>query len=55
MSSIFKRCLVNWDEIPRENISESIERQVIHGDELTIVKFYMKSGACVQTHSHPNG
>ncbi|WP_340614478.1 cupin domain-containing protein [Xenorhabdus thailandensis] len=54
MSSIFKSCLVNWDDIPREYVSESIGRQVIHGDELTIVKLYMKSGACVQTHSHPN-
>ncbi|MDC9594927.1 cupin domain-containing protein [Xenorhabdus sp. IM139775] len=54
MSSIFKSCLVNWDDIPKENVSESIERQVIHGDKLTIAKLYMKSGASVQTHSHPN-
>lgn len=54
MISISQIGKLNWDSIPREKVSPLIERQVIHGDELTIVKLFMQVGASVQKHSHPN-
>lgn len=43
-----------WDAIAREVLTPRITRQVVHGDALTMAKLFMKKGAFVATHSHPN-
>lgn len=43
-----------WEQVKREVITEKIERQVISGDQLMMVKLFLKKGAFVGTHSHPN-
>ena len=43
-----------WDRIEREALTAQIERQVVSGDELMMAKLYLKKGAFVGTHSHPN-
>ncbi|WP_370544682.1 cupin domain-containing protein, partial [Burkholderia pseudomallei] len=43
-----------WNRIERETLTERIERQVVSGDALTMARLYLKKGAFVGTHSHPN-
>lgn len=43
-----------WDGIEREVLTEQIQRQVVTGDGLMMAKLFLKKGAFVDTHSHPN-
>lgn len=44
----------NWDEIPKEQLSPTFSRQVIHTDSMTVAKVYLKKGCSVPEHHHPN-
>ena len=44
----------NWDAIPKEQMSPTFARQVIHTDAMTIARVYMKTGCTVPEHHHPN-
>lgn len=44
----------NWDAIPKEQMSPTFARQVIHTDSMTIARVYMKVGCSVPEHQHPN-
>lgn len=48
------RKAVNWDAVAKEQLGDLIVRQIVHGDELMMVKLTMKAGAVVKSHSHPN-
>ncbi|EEF5707878.1 cupin domain-containing protein [Salmonella enterica] len=54
MISIAQIGIINWGIVPRERVNQYIERQVVHGNDLTIVKLFMQAGASVQKHLHPN-
>jgi quercetin dioxygenase-like cupin family protein len=43
-----------WDDIEHEDLSPGIARRVLHGDGLTVARIYLKKGAIVPRHSHPN-
>ncbi len=43
-----------WGLIEREELTPQIGRQVVSGDALMMAKLYLKKGAFVGTHSHPN-
>ena len=43
-----------WDSIPKEQMSPTISRQVIHADRITIARVYLAKGAFVPRHSHEN-
>jgi quercetin dioxygenase-like cupin family protein len=43
-----------WDRIERERLNAHIERQVVSGDKLMMARLYLKKGAFVNTHAHPN-
>jgi quercetin dioxygenase-like cupin family protein len=43
-----------WDQIEREELSPGIGRQVIHTSGLTMARIYLKKGAIVPRHQHPN-
>lgn len=45
---------VNWNVVDKEQLGDLIVRQIVHGDELMMVKLTMKAGAVVKHHSHPN-
>ncbi|QLF92180.1 cupin domain-containing protein [Pseudomonas sp. ABC1] len=45
---------VNWNAVDKEQLGDLIVRQIVHGDELMMVKLTMKAGAVVKHHSHPN-
>src|SRR3954451_23955628 len=44
-----------WDDIPREQLSDTIERQLISGDKTMIAHVHLKEGAVVPRHEHHNG
>ncbi len=43
-----------WENIMREVLTDQIERQVVAGDALMMAKLFLKKGAFVGTHTHPN-
>ena len=44
----------NWDLVPKEQLSPTFARQVIHTDAMTIARVYLKEGCSVPEHHHPN-
>jgi quercetin dioxygenase-like cupin family protein len=44
----------NWDAIPKEQLSPTFSRQVIHTDSMTIARVYLKAGCSVPEHHHVN-
>ncbi|KWZ48323.1 cupin [Burkholderia savannae] len=54
MTGLNERGFGAWDRVEREVLTDRIERQVVSGDALTLAKLFLKKGAFVGTHSHPN-
>jgi len=46
--------IYRWDEIPLEQLNPHLSRKVLHGDQVTIAKLWLKQGAVVPRHSHHN-
>ena len=44
----------NWDAIPKEQMSPTFARQVIHTDAMTLARVYLKAGCVVPEHHHAN-
>ncbi len=42
----------SWSQEPVEQLSESIGRQLIHTDRLTVARIYLRKGAVVPMHQH---
>lgn len=51
MSEIKK---VKWQAANEEKLSDTVTRQVIHGEKATLSKFSARKGAEIARHSHPN-
>jgi quercetin dioxygenase-like cupin family protein len=43
-----------WDDMPRERVSDTLERRLITGDRMMLAHVYLKKGAIVPKHSHEN-
>jgi quercetin dioxygenase-like cupin family protein len=43
-----------WDDIPKEVVSDVLERRLITGDRMMLAHVYLKKGAIVPRHSHEN-
>src|SRR5690242_3068583 len=43
-----------WDEIPHEQLSESIGRKLVTADRMMLAHVYLKKGAIVPRHFHEN-
>jgi unsaturated pyranuronate lyase len=43
-----------WDEMPREKVSDSLDRRLITGDRMMLAHVYLKKGSIVPRHSHEN-
>ncbi len=43
-----------WSEITQEQMNPLFARSVIHGDQLTLARVYLKKGCTVPMHSHGN-
>jgi quercetin dioxygenase-like cupin family protein len=43
-----------WEDIPREKLSEVIERRLVTGDRMMLSHVYIKKGGIVPRHQHEN-
>ena len=43
-----------WDDMPRERVSESLERRLITGERMMLAHVYLEKGCVVPRHSHEN-
>lgn len=43
-----------WDDMPKEQLSDSISRRFITGDKAMLAHVYLKKGAVVPRHHHEN-
>lgn len=46
--------LHDWEQIPKEQLSERLGRQAIHTGRLTVARIHLAAGAVVPRHSHEN-
>jgi unsaturated pyranuronate lyase len=46
--------LFRWDEVPREKVTESLDRRLITGDGMMLAHVYLKKGCVVPKHAHEN-
>jgi len=50
MSARFHR----WDDMPKEKVTDLLERRIITGERMMLTHVYLKKGCIVPTHSHEN-
>ncbi len=43
-----------WEDMPRERVSDTLERRLITGDRMMLAHVYLAKGCIVPKHSHPN-
>jgi quercetin dioxygenase-like cupin family protein len=43
-----------WDDMPRQRVTDEIDRRVIVGDKMMLAHVYLKKGSIVPRHSHHN-
>ncbi len=43
-----------WDDMPKENLNESLARRLITGERMMLAHVYLKKGAIVPRHAHEN-
>ncbi len=46
--------LYRWDDMPRERVTDAIERRIITGPRMMIAHVYLAKGAVVPKHQHEN-
>ena len=44
----------DWSQVRKEQLNPEVARQVIHGEKMTVARFFLKRGAVVPEHSHDN-
>ncbi len=43
-----------WDDMPKEQLTDSLARRLITGDRMMLAHVYMKKGCVIPRHSHEN-
>ena len=43
-----------WNEMPKEKVSEMLDRRLITGDRMMLAHVYLKKGCLVPQHKHQN-
>ncbi|HYJ89993.1 MAG TPA: cupin domain-containing protein [Pyrinomonadaceae bacterium] len=43
-----------WDDMPKERVSDKLERRLITGDRMMLAHVYLEKGCIVPKHSHEN-
>jgi len=49
-----KTQLYRWEDMPRERVTESLERRLITADRMMLAHVYLEKGCVVPKHSHEN-
>jgi quercetin dioxygenase-like cupin family protein len=44
--------LARWDEVPRERLTPTMERQVLWGEQVTMARFHLGQGTHIALHKH---
>ncbi|HMJ34257.1 MAG TPA: cupin domain-containing protein [Baekduia sp.] len=45
---------VVWDAMPTTRVAPGIDRQVVHGDGVTLLRLALSSGTTLPRHAHPH-
>ncbi len=45
--------VVSWDDVARETVTAGIERQTVHGERQTLVRYRYQPGSVFPSHAHP--
>lgn len=45
--------VVSWKDVPTEHAGDGIERQTVHGERQTLVRYWYAPGAIFPMHAHP--
>ena len=43
-----------WDDMPKERVTDQLDRRLICGDRMMLAHVYLKKGCIVPKHSHEN-
>ena len=43
-----------WEDLPKERLSDRLDRRLITGDRIMVAHVYLKKGCVVPRHSHEN-
>ena len=43
-----------WEDMPKERVSETLQRRLITGDRMMLAHVYLEKGCIVPKHSHEN-
>ena len=43
-----------WEDMPRERVTDMLDRRLITGERMMLAHVYLKKGCIVPTHSHEN-
>ena len=43
-----------WDDMPKEQLTETLARRLITGDRMMLAHVYLKEGCVIPKHSHEN-
>lgn len=46
--------LYRWDDMPKESLTNLLDRRLITGDRIMLAHVYLKKGCIVPLHSHEN-
>ena len=46
--------LHRWDEMPKQRVTDVIDRRLVTGERMMLAHVYLKKGAVVPRHSHDN-
>ncbi len=46
--------LFRWEDLPRERVTDLLERRLITGERMMLAHVYLKKGCIVPAHSHEN-
>ena len=49
-----KTQVYRWEDMPRERVTESLERRLITADRMMLAHVYLEKGCVVPKHSHEN-
>jgi quercetin dioxygenase-like cupin family protein len=49
-----KATLHRWESMPKEHLSDKLERRMITGDRMMLTHVYLKKGCVVPRHQHHN-
>ncbi len=45
---------IRWDDLPKESVTDEIERRLVTGERMMLAHVYLEEGAVVPTHAHEN-